>query len=63
MKLIILAVLFAFASITLPAQDTINPLKGDIRVHDPVMIKQGDTYYIFATGQGISTKISRDKLS
>ncbi len=44
------------------AQDTINPLKGDIRVHDPVMIKQGNTYYVFHTGSGISIKISKDKI-
>jgi arabinan endo-1,5-alpha-L-arabinosidase len=25
-------------------------LQGDIRVHDPGMIKQGDTYYLFSTG-------------
>lgn len=44
------------------AQDTINPLKGDIRVHDPVMIKQGNTYYVFHTGRGISIKTSPDKI-
>jgi arabinan endo-1,5-alpha-L-arabinosidase len=25
-------------------------LKGDLQVHDPVMIRQGDTFYIFSTG-------------
>ena len=25
-----------------------------IRVHDPVMIKEGDTHYLFCTGMGIS---------
>jgi arabinan endo-1,5-alpha-L-arabinosidase len=45
------------------AQDTINPLKGDIRVHDPVMIKQKDTYYVFHTGRGISVKTSKDKIN
>jgi arabinan endo-1,5-alpha-L-arabinosidase len=25
-------------------------LKGDLRVHDPVIIRQGDMYYIFSTG-------------
>jgi len=43
-------------------QDTINSLKGDIRVHDPVMIKQGDTYYVFHTGRGISIKTSKDRI-
>lgn len=46
----------------LNAQDTINPLKGDIRVHDPVMIKEGDTYYVFYTGKGIPVKTSKDKI-
>lgn len=32
----------------------------DIRVHDPVMIKQGDTYYLFCTGMGISVFSSTD---
>ena len=32
----------------------------DIRVHDPVMIKQGDTYYLFCTGMGISVYSSTD---
>mgnify|MGYP003629693549 FL=1 len=32
----------------------------DIRVHDPVAIKQGDTYYLFCTGRGISVFSSPD---
>lgn len=32
----------------------------DIRVHDPVMIKQEGTYYLFCTGQGISVYSSTD---
>lgn len=32
----------------------------DIRVHDPVMIRQGDTYYLFSTGWGISVFSSTD---
>ncbi len=31
-----------------------------ISVHDPVMIKQGKTYYLFATGKGIAVWSSRD---
>ncbi|HEX9653484.1 MAG TPA: family 43 glycosylhydrolase [bacterium] len=27
-------------------------LQGDLRVHDPVMIRQGDTFYLFCTGGG-----------
>jgi len=33
------------------------------RVHDPVMIKQGDTYYVFHTGNGVSIKSSKDKVN
>ena len=29
-------------------------------VHDPVMAKEGDTYYVFGTGKGISTLSSKD---
>jgi len=35
--------------------DSLNPM-----VHDPVAIKQGDTYHIFFTGQGISSLSSKD---
>ena len=31
-----------------------------IRVHDPVAIKEGNTYYIYCTGHGISTFSSPD---
>jgi len=27
-------------------------LSGDLRVHDPAMIRQGDTFYVFSTGGG-----------
>src|SRR5688572_28925339 len=37
-------------------------LQGDIRVHDPVMIKQDSVYYIFHTGRGISIKTSKDRI-
>lgn len=32
----------------------------NMRVHDPVMIKQGETYYLFHTGKGISMWSSKD---
>lgn len=31
-----------------------------VMTHDPVMIKEKDTYYLFATGQGISVMSSKD---
>jgi arabinan endo-1,5-alpha-L-arabinosidase len=46
------------------AQTTaVNPLKGDLGVHDPVMIKAGSTYYIFATGNGVQVKTSTDRIN
>jgi arabinan endo-1,5-alpha-L-arabinosidase len=32
----------------------------DVRVHDPVLIRQGDTYYLFGTGPGITVQSSKD---
>jgi arabinan endo-1,5-alpha-L-arabinosidase len=42
--------------LTTQAQNT----KPDISVHDPVIIRQDSTYYIFCTGPGISAFSSRD---
>jgi arabinan endo-1,5-alpha-L-arabinosidase len=43
-------------SSTVPAAPAPSALKGDFRVHDPSMIRQGDTYYVFSTGdeQGLN---------
>jgi arabinan endo-1,5-alpha-L-arabinosidase len=38
---------------------TVRPIR-ETPVHDPVMIKQGDTYYLFCTGWGISSFSSTD---
>src|SRR5476651_726629 len=38
-----------------------NGLKGNLGVHDPCMIKAGDTYYVFSTGMGIKT--SKDMIT
>ena len=35
-------------------------LQQNIRVHDPVMMKQDSTYYLFATGRGIAIWSSKD---
>jgi arabinan endo-1,5-alpha-L-arabinosidase len=40
-----------------------NDLKGNLFVHDPVMIKQGNRYYVFSTGRGISIKTSVDRIN
>ena len=52
-KLICFLLLF---SLGLSAQD----LQTNISVHDPVMAKQGDTYYLFCTGMGISVWSSKN---
>lgn len=48
--------LFFFASIFIGSSLSAQ----DITVHDPVMIKQKDTYYLFCTGKGISVFSSKD---
>ncbi len=35
-------------------------LSGNLTAHDPVIIRQGDTWYIFTTGTGITMKRSED---
>lgn len=60
-------------STTTPSQSTSSPgqsalvpgqtVKSPIPVHDPVMIKQDGTYYLFATGRGIRTWTSTDLVS
>jgi arabinan endo-1,5-alpha-L-arabinosidase len=44
---------------TPPAIGTITPTR-ETPVHDPVMIKQNDKYYLFCTGAGISVFSSKD---
>ncbi len=56
-------IVLAFSHQTLAQSDTINPLKGDIRTHDPVMIKEGGTYYVFQTGPGVGVKTSKDRIA
>ena len=41
------------------AEGTILPIR-ETPVHDPVLIKQGNTYYLFCTGMGISVWSSKD---
>jgi len=43
-------------SVQLPAQN-------DVIVHDPVIIKQDSTYYVFCTGWGISVFSSKDMIN
>lgn len=39
---------------------SLNSIAQEIRVHDPVVIKQNDTYYLYNTGWGIGVYSSKD---
>lgn len=54
--------LLLISAIEMNAQSPSNPMQGDLRVHDPVLIKDGATYYVFHTGRGISIKKSPDRI-
>ncbi len=52
-----LALLALWLSLNLPA------LARQIDVHDPVMAREGDTWYLFSTGPGITIYSSKDKVN
>lgn len=56
--LISAVLLLAFS--TVPAKADYEVLTGNYGVHDPVMARQGDTYYVFCTGDNIPFKKSTD---
>lgn len=56
LKHLLLAFFLLLLHVPLEAQE----LQTNISVHDPVMIKQGDTYYLFCTGRGIGMWSSKD---
>jgi arabinan endo-1,5-alpha-L-arabinosidase len=58
--MVIYAIIFSVSSLL--AQNSMV-LKGDLRVHDPVMIKEDSVYYIFHTGRGISIKSSKGRIN
>lgn len=48
-------------SVTTWSATTNDELEGDIRqVHDPTIIKQGETYFVFSTRAGIAIRCSKD---
>lgn len=57
-------ILFALSTISVVAQSRLEPGKifsaRETPVHDPVMIKQQNTYYLFCTGFGITVFSSND---
>ena len=47
---------------TEPASAPVLKLTGvTAPIHDPTLIKDGDTYYVFATGQGIPIHCSKNR--
>jgi arabinan endo-1,5-alpha-L-arabinosidase len=48
------------ATLLLTPAQAVHAQHIDIRVHDPVMIRQDGTYYLFHTGNGISVWSSKD---
>jgi arabinan endo-1,5-alpha-L-arabinosidase len=54
------AVLGVVLPVALQAQQPPQRQPDPLRVHDPAIIKQGDTYYVFSTGNGISMRRSTD---
>ena len=60
-KKLITVVILIVAFIPCFCQPAQNQPKGNLFVHDPVMIKEGDTYYVFHTGKGVGIKTSKDR--
>jgi arabinan endo-1,5-alpha-L-arabinosidase len=46
----VVAAALSSSNIAIAAEPQLLELEGDLAVHDPVMVKAGDTYYLFATG-------------
>lgn len=65
--LVILLFVFGYTNAqnqTTAQNDTIKkkrPPRPKNAVHDPVMAKEGDTYYVFGTGRGVGVKTSADR--
>lgn len=51
-KLFLCALLCISLADSATAATTAAQLQGDIQIHDPSLIKQGHTYYLFSTGDG-----------
>jgi arabinan endo-1,5-alpha-L-arabinosidase len=47
---LLIAAMWGGSSSVAAEEPQLLELSGDLAVHDPVMIKQGDTYYLFCTG-------------
>ncbi|WP_162054449.1 arabinan endo-1,5-alpha-L-arabinosidase [Pontibacter pamirensis] len=58
-----LVVLLTFLLAAVPSAFAQTQQNKRISVHDPVMTKEGDTYYLFATGRGIAVWSSKDMIN
>lgn len=50
----------ASASTDIALRAMIPAIQGNIAAHDPTLIKEGNTYYVFSTGGGIQIRTSTD---
>jgi arabinan endo-1,5-alpha-L-arabinosidase len=63
-SLLAFGILLSFPGAKVWAQQSPPELQGDIRqVHDPAIIKDGETYYLFSTRAGIAIRCSKDLIS
>lgn len=60
-SLTVTATIFLIIFSPCPVEAEYENLTGSYRVHDPVMTRQGDTYYVFYTGNQTPFRISTDK--
>ncbi len=63
-SIVVIFVMSGFSSTIKAAEPEILKLEGQLGVHDPVIMREGNTYYVFSTGRGrggfIPVKISKD---
>lgn len=60
--LLVTSPVFSQAPQTPPAPPAVGTVFTDVPMHDPVIIRQNGTYYIFATGRGIAVWSSTDRV-
>ncbi|RUS17839.1 glycosyl hydrolase, partial [Jimgerdemannia flammicorona] len=61
--LVTLTTLFAFIGSSVAGSPDPKAVKGVINVHDPSMIKKGNTYYVYTTGGDIGMRTSTDRIN
>jgi len=61
-RLLVKLLTFGSVALTLTAGAAgLPPLTGELQIHDPsTIIKCGDSYWVFGTGTGISSRVSKD---